>query len=172
MNLNQGFIAEIKHEAASTRKMLEHVPLDKGDYKPHEKSMTLSRLAVHVAELPGWIGMAMGADELDLAAMNYKPAQPTTTAELLAVLDKNVEIAVAALENSTNEDFGKMWTLRHGENVHFSIPKAAVVRSFALSHLYHHRGQLSVYLRMLDAYVPGMYGPSKSDSEMMQAAAK
>ncbi len=145
--------------------------MDKGDFKPHEKSMTLARLAVHVAELPGWVGFTMGSDELDLAKMDYKPATPTTNAELVAVLDKNIETAIAALENCTDEDFGKMWSLRRGENVVFSMPKAAVVRSFAMSHLYHHRGQLSVYLRMLDAYVPGMYGPSKNDSEMMQAAA-
>ena len=170
MQLNQALIAELKMEAANTRKMLESVPLDKGGYKPHEKSMALSRLATHIAELPGWIAMTLTTDELDFAKMDYKPVDATTTEELVAKLDENVNKAIATLEAATNEDFGKMWTLRHGEKIHFAMPKAVVIRSMALSHLYHHRGQLSVYLRMVDSYVPGMYGPSKDDQIKMQEA--
>ncbi len=160
MSINQGLIAELKMEAASTRKILERVPVEKNDWKPHDKSMKLGNLANHIAELPGWITMTMGTEELDLAAMNYKPTIPTSTAELLAKLDENVNKAVAALESASDEDFGKMWTLRRGDHVIFSMPKIAVLRSMALSHHYHHRGQLSVYLRLLDVHVPGMYGPS------------
>jgi uncharacterized damage-inducible protein DinB len=170
MEMNQALIAEIRMEAANTRKILANVPLDKNDYKPHERSMTLGRLATHVAELPGWVSFTMDQDGLDFATMDYKPVIASTTEELLAILDSNVNKAVASLENSKAEDFGKMWTLRNGDHVHFSLPKAAVVRSFALSHLYHHRGQLSVYLRLLDTEVPGMYGPSKDDQIAMQAA--
>jgi len=163
MTINEGLIAELKHEAASTKKMLERVPTDKNDWKPHEKSMKLGRLASHVAELPGWIAMTMTTDELDLSKMDYKPAIAATTEELTGILDTNVNKAVAALENATMEDFHKMWTLRNGDNVFFTMPKIGVIRSMAYSHHYHHRGQLSVYLRLLDIPVPGMYGPSADE---------
>ena len=167
MELNQALIAEISMEAANTRKMLERVPLEKGDYKPHEKSMTLARLSTHVAELTGWVEMTMTQDGLDFSKMEYKPTIATNTEELIAILEKNLAKAVGALNNASPEEFYKMWTLRTGEKIHFTLPKVAVVRSFALSHLYHHRGQLSVYLRLLDVPVPGMYGPSKDDTNNM-----
>ena len=160
MSMNQGLIAELKMEAASTKKILERVPADKNDWKPHAKSMKMGNLANHVAELPGWISMTMGTDELDLSTMDYKPTIPATNAELIGKLDENVNKAVASLEKASDEDFGKMWTLRNGAHVIFTMPKIAVLRSMAYSHHYHHRGQLSVYLRLLDIPVPGMYGPS------------
>jgi len=139
------------------------VPTDKNDWKPHEKSMKLGNLAAHVADLPGWIVFTMNADELDLSKMDYKPNIATSTADLLANLDTKVDQAMAALEKASDEDFDKMWTLRNGEHVIFSMPKKVVIRSMALSHHYHHRGQLSVYLRLLDVHVPGMYGPSADE---------
>jgi uncharacterized damage-inducible protein DinB len=163
MSQSQALIAEIQMEAANTRKILNAVPLDKSDWKPHPKSMALGRLASHVAEIPGWVVNTMTADVLDFANFDYKPAKPTTNEELVAVLDKHVGEAIAALENSKDEDFGKMWTMRNGEKVYFTLPKAAVVRSFALSHQYHHRAQLGVYLRLLDIPVPGMYGPTADE---------
>ena len=163
MSHNKGLIAELKMEAAATRKMLEHVPTDKNDWKPHEKSMKLGNLAAHVADLPVWIVFTMNADELDLSKMDYKPNIATSTADLLANLDTKVDQAMAALEKASDEDFDKMWTLRNGEHVIFSMPKKVVIRSMALSHHYHHRGQLSVYLRLLDVHVPGMYGPSADE---------
>ena len=163
MSYNHALIAELQMEAASSRKMLEQVPTDKNDWKPHEKSMKLGNLANHVAELPGWITMTMGTEELDLATMNYKPVIPASTEELIARHDENINKAVAALENATNEDFEAMWTLRNGEHVIFSMPRKVVVRASALIHMYHHRGQLSVYLRLLDVHVPGMYGPSADE---------
>ncbi len=169
MSYNKGLIAELQMEAASTRKMLERVPLDKSDWKPHEKSMKLGRLAGHVAELPGWVAMTMTTDELDLSKMDYKPTMSTSTEELVGVLDTNVGKAMAALENAKDEDFDKMWTLRNGAHEIFTMPKKAVIRSMAYSHHYHHRGQLSVYLRLLDIPVPGMYGPSADDVRVMTA---
>ena len=163
MTINEGLIAELQHEAASTKKMLERVPTDKNDWKPHEKSMKLGRLASHVAELPGWIAMTMTTDELDLSKMDYKPVIAATTEELTGILDTNVDKAVSALKNATMEDFQKMWTLRNGNNVFFTMPRIGVIRSMAYSHHYHHRGQLSVYLRLLDIPVPGMYGPSADE---------
>ena len=171
MSHNQSLIAELKMEAANTRKMLERVPTDNNDWKPHDKSMKIGNLANHVAELPGWISMTIGTDELDLATMNYKPVISTSTEELLAKLDENVNKALAALESSTDADLDKMWTLRKGSHVIFSMPKKAVIRSMAYSHHYHHRGQLSVYLRLLNIPVPGMYGPSSDDIAALAEAA-
>ena len=171
MELNQAFIAEITMEAANTRKMLANVPVEKNDYKPHEKSMALGRLSTHVAELNSWVAATMEQDGLDFATMAYKPVIASSTEELLAIHDENLKKALNSLENAKPEDFGKMWTLRNGDHVHFTLPKAVVLRSFALSHLYHHRGQLSVYLRLLDCPIPGMYGPSKDEQLAMQAAA-
>ena len=167
MSYNMGLIAELKMEAASTKKMLERVPVEKNDWKPHDKSMKMGRLATHVAELPGWIAMTMNTDELDLGAMDYKPVMATSTEDMISRLDENVNKALGALENAKDEDFDKMWTLRNGAHVIFTMPKKAVIRSMAFSHHYHHRGQLSVYLRLLDIPVPGMYGPSADDVRVM-----
>jgi uncharacterized damage-inducible protein DinB len=163
MPLNLSFIAELQQEAAQTRKMLERLPVERNDWKPHEKSMKLGHLATHVAELPGWAYMIMATDELDFAKFDYKAVMAESTKDLLGKHDENVSQAISILETSKDEDFGKMWTLRNGDHVHFTLPKAAVLRSFAYSHLYHHRGQLSVYLRLLDIPVPGMYGPSADE---------
>ncbi len=163
MAQNHALIAELQMEAASTRKMLERVPTEKNDWHPHAKSMKLGRLATHVAELPGWVVFTLGADELNFATMEYKPITNPTKEELLALHDKNVSDALAILEKTTDEDLEKMWSLKNGEHVHFTMPKKVVVRSMAYNHLYHHRGQLSVYLRLLDVPVPGMYGPTADD---------
>ncbi len=171
MSHNQSLIAELKMEAANTRKMLERVPTNNNDWKPHEKSMKIGNLANHVAELPGWVAMTMTTDELDLSTMNYKPVISASTEELLAKLDENVNKAVSSLESAKDEDFDKMWTLRNGDHVIFSMPKKVVIRSVAYSHHYHHRGQLSVYLRLLDIPVPGMYGPSSDDVAALATAA-
>ena len=171
MQLNQALIAELQVETASTRKMLEKVPTEKNDFKPHDHSMNLGRLSSHVAELPMWIVTTLGADGFDLATMDYKPFIAETPAELVAHMDKSVNAAVEALEKATNEDLQAPWTLRRGDHVMFTLPKVAVIRTFALSHLYHHRGQLSVYLRLLDVHVPGMYGPSYDETALMAANA-
>ena len=163
MSYNQALIAELKMEAASTRKMLERVPVEKNDWQPHDKSMKLGRLATHIAEVPGWVTRVMAHDELDFATAGFKSHIAASNAELLAILDDKVNSAISLLENSTDADFDKPWTMRRGETVVFTLPKKVVLRRFAYSHHYHHRGQLSVYLRMLDVPVPGMYGPSADD---------
>ncbi|WP_295649224.1 DinB family protein [uncultured Mucilaginibacter sp.] len=164
MNLNKALIGEMQHEAASTRKMLERVPNDKLGWKPHEKSMTLGKLATHVSDLPNWTGFTINADELDLASGAFKPFLATSTVELLKHHDESVAGAIAALESVTNEQLMEMWTLRMGDHVIFTMPKVQVLRNMVFSHMVHHRGQLSVYLRMLDVPVPGMYGPSADDA--------
>lgn len=166
MGINEAFIAELKQEAASTRKLLERVPMDKPDWKPHEKSTKLGNLALHVAELPGWVPVSLDQDELDFATFEYKPVIPKTTEELLSVHDKNVEKALKCLENASDGKFMENWTMRMGEKVYFTMPKAAVVRSFSYNHLYHHRAQLGVYLRLLDIPLPGLYGPTADEQNM------
>jgi uncharacterized damage-inducible protein DinB len=166
MSLNQSFIAELKQEAANTRKILERVPLDNADWKPHAKSMALGRLALHIAELPGWVSFTIDSDHLDLATLNHRTPTPENTEALLATHDAMVEKAVASLEQADDATLDNLWSLRMGEQTYFTMPKKNVLRTFAYSHLFHHRAQLGVYLRMLDIPVPGMYGPTADDAPM------
>ncbi len=159
----QGVLNEFTQEATNTRKMLERVPFEKRDYKPHEKSFPLGRLAAHVAELPAWITMAVKKDGLDFSDGSYQSPKPESNADLLRVFDENVAAAKEALQSTDMEALMKPWTLRRGDHVLFTMPKIAVMRSFALNHLVHHRGQLSVYLRMNDVPLPSIYGPSADE---------
>jgi len=162
MALKDGLIAELKLESALTKKMLERVPMDKQDWKPHEKSMTLGKLAAHVASIPHWVSDINNIDEFDFL-QNYKPQNASTSEELMDLFQEYLDKALADLEKMTHEDFEKIWTVKRGEQVFYTLPKKVAIRSWGLSHLYHHRGQLSVYLRLLDIPVPGMYGPSADE---------
>ncbi len=169
MSQIQALIQELDHEVVSTRKCLERVPEGKGGYRPHPKSMTLERLAGHIAEMPGWGTMTMTRDELDLAPKGAEPAQGFSCAspkELVEVFDRNVAEMRAALLAGSDADLGKPWTLKGGDTVYFTMPKAAVLRSFVFGHLVHHRAQLGVYLRLNDIPVPSVYGPSADDNTM------
>ncbi|MEO8514148.1 MAG: DinB family protein [Ignavibacteria bacterium] len=161
--MNEAFIAELKQEAASTRKVLERVPMDKADWTPHPKSMKLGNLANHVAELLSWTMVTMDQNELDFAKFEYKPEIPKTTEDLVMKFDGMVEKAVECLKRSDDAKFLENWTMRNGEQVYMTMPKAAVLRSFTFNHEYHHRAQLSVYLRLLDIPVPGIYGPTADE---------
>lgn len=163
LSLKQGLINEVKHEGASTRRILERVKNEHFEYKPHDKSMSKVRLATHVADMTSWIPMILESDELDLASGKLKSYQAVDNADLLAIHDKNIVAATEALDKASDEEFAKMWTLRHGDHIIFSMPKAAAIRSMAMNHVVHHRGQLSVYLRLNDVPVPGMYGPSADE---------
>jgi uncharacterized damage-inducible protein DinB len=160
MTIARNLLAELKQEAIATRKMLELVPFDKSDWKPHSKSMTLGRLASHVAELPFWIELTIKKDELDFKKFDYKPFVPESNADLLAFFDKNLILASDALEKCSDEDMMKDWSLRSGDEIYFTLPKAAVMRSMNMNHMIHHRGQLSVFMRLLDIPLPGVYGPT------------
>jgi uncharacterized damage-inducible protein DinB len=166
MSLNQPFISELEQEAITTRKMLERVPEDKLSWKPHEKSMTLGRLAVHVAELPNWATAIIDADELDFAKMDYKPRTAKSSSELLQILEENLSKAITSLKNASDEHLLAKWRLRNGEQIFFELPRVVVLRSTAFNHLYHHRGQLSVFLRLLDVPLPGVYGPTADEQQM------
>lgn len=164
MSIANSFITELKQEAAITRKMLERVPMDKRDWKPHEKSMSVGRLATHIAETIHWISVILGPDRFDFAA-NPAPVRHVAadTAELLSILDHNLEQAVSTLSAATKDDFEKDWIIVRGEQEIMRSPKKAAIRSWGISHQVHHRGQLSVFLRLLEVPVPGVYGPSADE---------
>lgn len=160
---NAALVAELKHEAASTRKMLERIPDDKFEFAPHEKSTRMGRLAGHITELFGWPARILNTDELDFASGAYAPFVPESKAEVLQRLDEEVAQSVEALQQADHDRMMQPWTMRAGEHKIASMPKAAMIRSAAINHLIHHRGQLSVYLRLNNAPVPGMYGPSADE---------
>lgn len=164
--LATAFLAELDNEAKTTRACLERVPLDKSDWKPHEKSMSMGRLAVHCAEMFGWTKETLTQDELDFATMDMTPFEPRNTEELLAFFDKHIEKAKEILGSTSDETMFTDWTMRNGEQVYMTMPKVAVMRTFVLNHIIHHRGQLSVYLRLNDIPVPSIYGPSADEGAM------
>ena len=166
MSLSTSFIGELQSEAITTRKLLANVPSDKKDWVPHAKSMKLGRLATHVAELPLWIISSVKNNELDFSKGYLPHATFNSSEELVGQFDKNVEDAIASLKDVSDETLNEMWTLRNGEHVYFTMPKKVVIRSMAINHFIHHRGQLGVYLRLLDVPIPGMYGPSADDKNM------
>ena len=164
--LAAAFLAELENEAKVTRQVLERVPADKFDWKPHEKSMTFGRLASHVAEMFGWTKETLTKDVLDYSTMDYKPFEPQSTEELLAFFDERIADAKSTLAGTSDEQFMTEWTMRNGEQVYFTMPKVAVMRTFVMNHIIHHRGQLSVYLRLNDIPVPSIYGPSADEGSM------
>jgi uncharacterized damage-inducible protein DinB len=163
MALKDALIAELKHEATNTRKMLERLTADKFAWKPHEKSMTLGRLASHIAEIPVWINRTIDADEFDFAKHIVSPVTYADTAALLKVFEERQAEAIASLQNATDEMLDVKYKLKRGDQVIYEMPRKVLIRNFTFSHIAHHRGQLSVYLRILDVPVPGMYGPSADE---------
>lgn len=173
MKLSEIFLSEFEHEMANTRKTLERVPDDKLGWKPHEKSGTMGWLAGHVANLPSWASVTIGQSEFDLAPQGAPPPQaptPNSRKELLDSFDKNVAAARASISAASDEHLMKPWTLLRGGQQIFSMPRSAVLRSFVLNHLIHHRAQLGVYLRLNNIPVPAIYGPSADEDAFGQAA--
>lgn len=164
MPMIDAILAELDYEAATTRRLLERVPEDKWDWKPHEKSFTLKELTQHMAEMPGWMKAVAGQDDLDLGGEQPPRAEIRTRDELLALYDENVAAFREAAPQATDDAMRKPWRLRTGDKVHFEVPRAGAIRTFILNHLIHHRGQLSVYLRLLDVPIPSIYGPSADDN--------
>jgi uncharacterized damage-inducible protein DinB len=163
MSHKDALITELKYESALTKKMLERVPLEKASWKPHDKSMTLGRLATHVAEIPHWISRIITIDNFDFMVQGFSSHTVGSQEELLSIFDEKLNKAINDLESMNDEDFNKIWTVRRGEQVMQQLPKKAAIRGWGFSHLVHHRGQLSVYLRLNDVAVPGMYGPSADE---------
>jgi len=168
MSIAQSLLPEFDHEMQSTRKLLECVPDGKFSFKPHEKSMTLGHLASHVAQIPEYVISTIRLERLDFTG-SEKPFEATTRKELLDAFDAKSAEARSALSGATDEDLAKIWTLTFKGQQIFSMPRAAVLRSMCMNHLYHHRGQLGVYLRMNNVAIPGMYGPSADEMNMFNA---
>ena len=163
MTRSEVILMEFEREADKTRKILERVPLEKADWKPHEKSMSLGRLATHVAEIPSWTAVTLNQDELDFSTMDYKPTVAENTDDLLKIFDEKRSEAVDAIKNATDEVFMSNWTMRDGDKVYFTAPKIGVLRDFVMNHTIHHRAQLGVYLRMNDVPLPQMFGPTADE---------
>ncbi len=163
MTLIQDLVAEIEHEHAGTRKILERIPEDKFEWRPHEKSMTLKSLATHVAMLSRMAGIIATTELLDLADGALKAPEIVSAKELVSLSDKGTEESVMALKTKEDADLRGEWTMRFGDRVIMQLPKAQAIRSMGLNHLYHHRAQLGVYLRLLDVPIPGLYGPSADE---------
>ena len=165
-SISLALIAEMEEEAKTTRACLERIPADKFAWKPHEKSMGFGQLASHIAEMFSWTGATLQHSELDFSKMDYKPFEPQSTEDLLEFFDKNVTEAIEVLNNTGDEVYLESWTLRNGDAVYFTLPKIATMRSFVMNHIVHHRGQLSVYLRLNEIAVPSIYGPSADEGNM------
>jgi uncharacterized damage-inducible protein DinB len=159
MAINEALLPEYDQEIAATRSLLERVPAKDAGWKPHPKSMPLGALAVHVAMLPSWVAATMTMTELDFST-SPPPPPFTTVEELLASFDKSAAEGRAAIAKAADADFAVPWSLKGGGQTYFTLPRAAVLRSFVLSHLIHHRAQLGVYLRLRDVPLPPCYGPT------------
>jgi uncharacterized damage-inducible protein DinB len=163
MSYAETLLPEFDQEMASTRRVLERIPDDKLDWKPHPKSNTIGWNANHVADIPNWAVLALTRPSLDIAPPDgpkYGFPALTSRKEILDLFDRNVTAARQAITEARDEDMGRPWTLSQAGQVFFTMPRSAVVRGFVLNHLIHHRAHLCVYLRLNDAPVPGMYGPS------------
>jgi uncharacterized damage-inducible protein DinB len=166
MTLAQSLLPEFDHEMATTRNLLARVPEDRAAWKPHERSTGLGDLAAHVAQLSAMPVLVMSQEEVDMAPADeggYKPPRFTTTAALLETFDANVARARAAIAGAADEAMGVTWALKAGGHTIFSMPRVAVLRSFVMNHIIHHRGQLSVYLRLNDVPLPSIYGPTADE---------
>ena len=168
MKLSELFVAELDREAQGTRRVLERVPEGRDDWKPHPKSMPLGTLANLVASMPSWITMMIEMDELDIAPpgeKKYEQAKLRTAKELVKAHDECVDKARAALKGVSEEHLMKIWSLKAGGRVMDEKPRHIMIRDGVLNHLAHHRGQLTVYLRLNDAKVPPVYGPTADEQE-------
>jgi uncharacterized damage-inducible protein DinB len=169
MALRDTILPEFDHEMATTRRTLERVPEDKPDFKPHEKSMTMGRLAGHLAELPSFVATILRDDSFNIrpAGGGPSPRQPlvmTSRKLLLEDFDRNVSELRTTLAGASDETLLKKWTLFAGDKTIFSAPRIGVIRSFCLNHVIHHRAQMGVYLRLNNVPVPSVYGPSADEN--------
>ena|SRR5579863_7406490 len=170
MPISEMLLPEFDQEMANTRKLLGCVPDDRMDYKPHEKSMSLGRLAGHVAELPGWATMTLNTEGLDIQP-GQQPYIGKSRKDLLETFDKNAAEARQRIAIATDKELSQTWTLTFKGKAVFAMPKAGVLRGTVMNHLVHHRAQLGVYLRLNDIAIPGMYGPSADEMKFWQAQA-
>lgn len=162
MTIKDALLAEYDHEVGTTRRLLERVPDAQLGWKPHEKSMSLGGLATHLSNIPNWAGALLNQSEFDLAGAGPNLEAKPSSAAILEAFDLSTRQARQWLDKADAE-YQAPWTLKRGGHVMFSMPRVAAFRSFVLSHMIHHRGQLSVYLRMHNVPVPSIYGPSADE---------
>lgn len=164
----QALIAELQAETPATRRVLERIPGDRLDWRPHPKSMSIGQLGLHVASIPGRLTELAMSDGFDVSNANFEPPQAESAAALLATLDGSVARALELLAGLDDERAASPWSLTVGERTLFTMPRAGVIRTLALNHWYHHRGQLLVYLRLLDVPVPIVYGRTADENPFAQ----
>jgi uncharacterized damage-inducible protein DinB len=165
MKIADSLLPEFDQEMRGTRRVLERVPDGKMDWKPHEKSMALGRLATHVAELPQWAVNSLTRDGIDIDPKTFKPVILDQTAEILALFDTNLAKGRDVLAKASDADFERPWSLRMMGKQMFTGTRGWTYRQFCMSHMVHHRAQLGVYLRLLGVPIPGLYGPT-ADEQM------
>jgi uncharacterized damage-inducible protein DinB len=170
MPFSQSLLPEFDEEMKNTRKLLECVPDGKFDYQPHSKSMTLARLASHVAEMPLWASTTLDVEVLEMQP-DQKPEVATSRAELLEKFDKGLADARGKIASASDEQWQKIWTFKYAGKTILAMPRSAVMRSVIMNHMIHHRAQLGVFLRLLDVAIPGMYGPSADEQKFWEAQA-
>ena len=165
MNQSALLLSDFNAEMSTTRRVLERIPDDRLGWQPHEKSMSLSRLGSHLAELPVWGSRVLDADRFDMAARirDYKPLMLGSRAEILELFDTNVAQSRGKLEAADDATLAADWSLTRGDEAFRTMPRIAALRSMMIHHIIHHRGQLSVYLRLLDVPVPSIYGSSADE---------
>lgn len=164
MTILEGFLQELDVEAATTRRVLQRVPEGKLDWRPHPRARSLGELAVHVATLPG--GIAEMATRVTFDVSEIPPPRSVRAADLPRAMDDSIAAARAALSSLEDEALAGQWRMTAGGAIVVSMPRAALLRSIMLNHWYHHRGQLTVYLRELDVAVPSIYGPSADENPL------
>lgn len=162
MNSQQYLIEDLTEDAKATRVILSRIPEDRLTWKPHERSMTLGRLGMHIAELPKWMISTIETDGMDFAAGKFRPNIPEKRDQILTEFEDALAKAVVALQNVSDETLNETWTARAGDRIIWSLPKRTLVRQ-TIRHIIHHRGQLSVYLRLLDVPLPKMFGPTADE---------
>jgi uncharacterized damage-inducible protein DinB len=165
MALKDALLPEFDHEMGTTRRLLERTPADKFAWKPHDKSMSLGQLVGHVANIPHWMDGILQHTVFDIEAQGIgpRPRVPESLASLLEEFDRNVKAARAGLAGTGDAEMLAPWTLKQGTHEIFTLPRVASIRSFIMNHMIHHRGQLSVYLRLNGVPLPSIYGPTADE---------
>lgn len=162
MSIKKSYLIELDHETKNTKRILERIPNNKLDWRPHEKSMSLGELATHVVELHSWVHKAIPKDVFDFK-VDYSPLKVSSVDELKTILSAGLEANKATIENIAEADWFNEWVLKAGDYEIARLPRAGAIRFIVNNHIVHHRGQLTVYLRLLDIAVPGLYGPSADE---------
>lgn len=163
MSLIDGLLQELEHEAQTTRRLIERIPDDKLEWRPHKKARTLGELALHIATGPGGIA-ELAASQTAVQVPEFTDPSPRSTSELIAALDESIAQAKRVLAGMSDETLMATWRMMKGDREVMAVPRIALLRSIMLNHWYHHRGQLSIYLRELDVALPSIYGPSADEN--------